>query len=453
MRGSGQSGRASSRLAVTGFVLFIVSLVLSPVPQAYADTETDQGYRQQVLAPHTAAWFLEMMRRLLHEGRAGESYQLAQLAVAYHPHSPNVLLGAAFAAAAGGRCELADRHLAMLQSEPVMANLHQHHMRKRDMLKAQCHGPWRRRLAIQATMGYRPSLTDRARQFEMQAEPGSRLHGLCVRLAGLCDPNRPFTGDAARDSGIDLWMQFRFENNYRAGTAWDVDFVPLIFRRHPSRKGHEGQGAILYGEVRRHLPGGRQLSVSGDTGTSSFRQGDPALAFSQSHNRLRVALSVPHNQRLMSRFGHGRTWVRSRWLDLHRRRHDYRLFVQHDARHALWFGIAGEQASQSGPGRLVGSRSKIFSVGGQRRMARMTASLWQERQRQKFNETLYYLAFPHQTTTRTTNLDLVPKLPEKLNFKVVVSFSYRKISSPDVFNRKNTKALMFTLRYTIGDKM
>lgn len=449
MRRSGQGGGARSSSAVIGFVLFITTSVFSPVLQADADTEHDAETAVAVqLAPHSAAWFLEMMRRLLHQGRAGESYQLAQIAVAQHPDAPDLRLGAAYAAIAGGRCDFAKRHLAMLHSHAVSAGLARLHLQRRDMLTAQCHGPWSRRLLARVTTGYRTSLTDRARHFQMQPEPGSQLHGLCVRLAGLCDPRRPFTGSRARDSGIDMWAQFHVEHNYRAGTAWDADIGPLIFRRQPSRSGYTGQGAILRADARRHLPSGRQLQLSGETGVARFHQGDPSLAFSQSHRRLQAAFVIPHTHHLTSRIGHGRTWVKSRFLDLHRRRHDYWLNARLGERSLIWLGVAGEHAGQSGSGRLIGSRSRIFSFGGRRRMSWLTASLWQQLRREKFTRPLFYLAVPHSATTRTTGLDLTPNLPEKLNFKVVLSFNYRKISSPDTLLPGSTKTLMLSLRYS-----
>lgn len=455
MRWSGQGGGGCPSLAVIGFVLFLFFLVLLPVPQAGADAATAPRPEIRLAAqsvPQTAAWFLELMRRLLHQGRAGESYQLAQVAVARFPQSPDLRLGAAYAAVANGRCWLADRHLAILRDDASSGTVTLDHWRKHDMLRAQCDGPWKRGLVIEATAGYRPSLSDRARRYKTRLEPGSRLHGLCLRLRGLCDPDRPFTGSANRDSGIDLWMQIRFPYQYRAGTALDVDITPLVFRRQPSRGGHRGQGAILRAEAWGHLPAGRQLYLFGEVGISGFQQGDPELAFTQSHKRVRVAYAVPHTQRLVSQFGHGRTWVRSRWLDLRQRRYDYRLLMQPRDALSLWAGVAGERASQSGKGRLAGSRSHLHSFGAQQRLPGVTLALWQETRHQKFTEPLSYLANPHRATTRVTGFDLTPKLPKALNLKVVISFSRRKISSRDVLQPRFTRTLMFTVIYGIDGK-
>lgn len=453
MRGSGQGGGACTSPAVIGCVLLLVFVVSMLLPQAGADlaakphTESKVGVQS---VPQTAAWFLELMRRLLHQGRAGESYQLAQVAVAQFPQSPDLRLGAAYAAVASGHCLLAKRHLAVLRDDDVSGRVTLGHHRRRDLLLAQCEGPWTRSMVVEATTGYRPSLSDRARQFEMRLEPGSRLHGLCLRLRWLCNPHRNFIGNSARDSGIDMWMQIRLPHRYRAGTAWDADVTPVIFRRQPSRSGHLGQGAILRVEAWRHLRAGRQIYLFGEAGTSSFQQGDPALAFSQSHKRARAAYAMPHTPRLVSQVGHSRTWVRSRWLDLHQRRFDYQLAAQPRDGLSLWAGIAGERASQSGVGRLAGSRSRLYSLGGRWRIPGATLSLWQETRHQKFTKALSYLADPHRATTRVTGLDLTPKLPKALNLKVVISFNHRRISSLDVLRPRTTKTLMFTVRYTIG---
>ena len=191
MRGSGQGGGCLLP-AVIGSVLFLISFVSWPMPQAAAVTAAEPQPASASLVrsvPQTAAWFLELVRHLLHAGRNGESYQLAQLAVARFPQSPNLRLGAAYAAMASGRCRLADRHLAVLRDRKLAGSLTRDHRRQHDMLRAQCHGPWQRIPAIEITAGYRPSLSDRAQQFEIRLEPGSRLHGLCSRLRGLCDPD------------------------------------------------------------------------------------------------------------------------------------------------------------------------------------------------------------------------------------------------------------------------
>ena len=445
--GQGRSGIQSPCITGGSLLLFICLTAISP-QAAEPPREEHVAQTRHLAAAQTKPWYLEVMRRLLHQGRAAESYQLAQVAVARFPHSPDIRLGAAYAAVESRRCAVAQRHLAALGDAALSATLTRAHHRQRDSLQAQCHGPWRRRLAIEVTTGYRPSLSDRARQFEMRLEPGSRLHGLCLRLRGLCDPDRRFTGGGQRDSGIDLWMQLRLAHRYRAGTAWDVDITPLIFRRMPSRSGHGGQGAILRAEAWHHLTAGRQLHLLAETGVAGFQQGDPALSFSQSHRRVLAAFAMPHTPYLASHIGHGWTWVRSRWLDLRQWRTEYRLYLRPHHRLSVWTGLAAERASQTGPGRLAGSRSQVPSVGGQYRLPGVTLTVWHEWRRQRFAEPLSYLAAPHRASTRITGLELMPDLPEKTNVKVVLSFNYRKISSPDVGLPSTTKTLMVTFRYT-----
>ena len=450
MRGSGQGGGCLLP-AVIGSVLFVISIVSWPMPQAAAVTAAESQPASASLVqsvPRTAARLLELVRHLLHQGRNGRSYQLAQLAVAWFPQSPYQRLGAAYAAVASGRCRLANRHLAVLRDRKLAGSLARDHRRQHDMLQAKCHGPWQRTPAMEIIAGYRPFLSDRAPQFETRLEPGSRLHGLCIRLRGLCDPDRRFSLSAARDSRIDMLTQFYLAHRYWAGTAWGADITPLIFHRQPSRSGHQGQGAILRAEARRHLQAGRQLHLLGETGVASFRQGDPALAFSQSHRRVRAAYAMPHTVRLSSHFGHGRTWVRSRSLDLRQPCHDYRLHIQPHALLSLWAGVAADRASQYGSGRLAGSRSRNRLLGAQRRFPLATLTLWQEIRHWRFTAPLSYLAAPHHATTRLTGFDIAPNLPNRPNPRVVVSFTYRRISSPDVAKPKSTKPLIFTIRYT-----
>lgn len=452
MRGAGfgadwGGSRIYSPYIVSGSLLLFICLTAMSPQAAEPPRDKHIAQTRHLAAPHTAPWYLEVMRRLLHQGRAAESHQLAQVAVARFPHSPDIRLAAAYAAVDSRRCALAKLHLAALGDAMLAASLTREHHRQRDSLQAHCDGPWRRRLAIEMTTGYRPSLSDRARRFEMRLEPGSRLHGLCVRLRGLCDPDRRFTGGGRRDSGIDVWMQLRLAHRYRAGTAWDVDITPLIFRRMPSRSGHEGRGAILRAEAWRHLHAGRKLHVLAETGVAGFQQGDPALSFSQSHRRVSAAFVMPHTPFLASHIGHGRTWVRSRWLDLRQWRTEYRLHLRPHDRLSVWTGFAAERASQTGPGRLAGSRSQVPSVGGQYRLPRATLTVWHEWRRQRFAEPLSYLAAPHRASTRITGLELMPDLPEKTNVKVVLSLNYRKISSPDVALPSTTKTLMVTFRY------
>jgi hypothetical protein len=63
-----------------------------------------------------------------------------------------------------------------------------------------------------------------------------------------------------------------------------------------------------------------------------------------------------------------------------------------------------------------------------------------------FRDRLSFLAAPHRARTRTTNLDLMPgDTLAWLNLKVVVSFEYRKISTPDPLRPPSSKTLFLRL--------
>ena len=414
--------------------------------------------------PLSPAWYIETIRRLLHAGRARESYQMARLAADRHPRSADVRLAAAYAAVASGRCSLAKRHLAQLPDGGMTS----WQLRRRDMLLAGCDGPWQRRVVTDIITGYRPSLSDRARQAEMRLEPGSRLHGVCARLRGLCDPAGSFTLGGRRDSGIDLWVQLQLKHLYRAGTRWDLDLSPVLFRRHPSRAGHRGQGVMLRAEARRYLQRGMRLHLLAETGVAHFRQGDRRLAFDQSHRRAGIGLAIPHNASLSSHIGHSRRWVRSGWLDLRGRRTDYRLDIlpRADESHSagfragfraglwagFWAGAGVDRVGQSGPGLLAGSRARILQTGLRLRIRLLTVVLRQERRRERFTESLAYLAAPHRARTRIDGIDLIPDLSGKTNLKVAVSLDHRKISSPDISRPGSLKTLKFTFSYTFDPR-
>lgn len=404
------------------------------------------------IEPLSPAWYIETIRRLLHAGRARESYQMARLAADRHPGSADVRLAAAYAAVASGRCVLAKRHLAQIKGDMMTS----WQSRRRDSLLASCDGPWQRRVVLDLITGYRPSLSDRARHAEMQLEPGSRLHGVCVRLHGLCDPAGSFTLGGRRDGGIDLWVQLQLKHLYRAGTRWDLDLSPVLFRRQPSRAGHHGEGAMLRAEAWRYLQRGMRLHFLAETGAAHFRQGDRRLAIHQLHRRARVGLALPHNEGFVSHISHSQRWVRSGWLDLRGRRTDYRLDILPWAGTPLWpsfsVGAGVDRVGQSGPGLLAGSRSQTLQAGLRSKMRHLTIVLRQERRTERFTEPLAYLATPHRAHTRISGMDFIPDLSGKTNLKVVISLDYRKISSPDISRPRSLKTLKFTFSYTFDPK-
>ena len=409
-----------------------------------------------VTEPFSPAWYIETIRRLLHAGRARESYQMARIAADRHPGSADVRLAAAYAAAASGRCDLAKRHLAQIAGD--MTTLWQ--SRRRDSLLASCDGPWQRRVVLDIITAYRPSLSDRARHAELQLEQGSRLHGLCARLRGLCDPAGSFTLGGRRDSGIDLWVQLQLKHLYRAGNRWDLDLSPVLFRRQPSRAGYHGEGAMLRAEARRYLQRGMRLHLLAEAGAAHFRQGDHLLAIHQTHRRARLELAVPHSEGLVSHISHSRRWVRSGWLDLRGRRTDYRLDMLPQAgtslwsgfRPSFWVGVGVDRVGQSGPGLLAGSRARTLQTGIRIGMRHLTIMLRQQRRSERFTEPLAYLVAPHRAHTRTTGMDFIPGLSGKTNLKVAISLDHRKISSPDVSRPGSLKTLKFTFSYTFDPR-
>ena len=67
---------------------------------------------------------------------------------------------------------------------------------------------------------------------------------------------------------------------------------------------------------------------------------------------------------------------------------------------------------------------------------------------ERFRRPLAFLAAPHRATTRLTGLDLVPVIGRKTsNLKVVLSFEYRKISSPDPYRLRSSRTLILRLSY------
>ena len=229
---------------------------------------------------------------------------------------------------------------------------------------------------------------------------------------------------------------------------WDLDLSPVLFRRHPSRAGHHGQGAMLRAEAWRHLPWGKRLYLLAETGMAHFRQGDPRLAFDHSHRRAMVALAIPHGAGLVSHIGYSRRRVRSGWLDLRGRRTDYRLDIRPRARASFWAGIGVDRAGQSGPGLLAGSRAQILQAGMRLRTRYLSLVFRQERRSERFTEPLAYLATPHRARTVVHGVDIIPDLSGKTNLKVVVSLDHRKISSPDISRPDLLKTLKFTFSYT-----
>ncbi len=392
-----------------------------------------------MLPAMSAAWFLNRTRGLLHDGRAAEAYQIARAALDLYPDSADLRLGAAFAAMRSGRCQSAIRHLDALRGRRLSAG----QRRRADTVRAGCRAPWRWQALIGAVAGYRPSLVDRQRDVEIRLQPGSRLYGLCARLAPLCNPGRPLVSRGQPDNGIDLWVNLTVRHLYRAGGDWNLDLETTLFRRRPRRPGYAGEGGILRAMATYRHGAGRQVRIGAETGHSRFQQGRTDLAISQRHRRAEIGLSFVHAAGLQSDIGASHLAVRSQWLDLDQRRYEYRLGKTLHRTTTLSFAGAREISRQKGPGLMPGSRAREVGIGLHWRGDHVAAHIHHGHRREAFLGQLPFLAAPHRAGTRITRLDLMTTdSPRWLNLKVVISMEYRKISTPNPYLLPSNKTLM-----------
>jgi hypothetical protein len=411
----------------------------SDQPQAHAGP----GAPVPVLLPSMSpSWFLNRTRRLLNEGRAAEAYQLARAALDLYPRSTELRLGAAFAAMQTGRCQLAIRHLEPLRDRVMAAMYH----RQARAVRTACQGVWRWQALIGATTGYRPSLVDRQRDVEIWLQPGSHLHGICLRLAALCDPARPLVARGGRDSGIDLWTDLTIRHLYRADTEWDVDLETILFQRRPRRSGYEGDGAVLRLAALSRQVAGRRFRFGAEAGAARFQQGRVDLTISQTHRRADIGLFIAHAAGLQSRIGAAHLTVRSQWLDLAQTRYEYRLEKRFAGPLTMSLGGARERSRQTGPGLMPGSQAHEMSIDLRWVWEKVATHLHHARRHQSFLGQLPFLAAPHRARTRTTRLDLMNGTGVGwLNLKVVLSFEYRKISTLDPFRLPASKTLLLRI--------
>lgn len=401
------------------------------------------GSRVHVLLPHMSpAWFLNRSRLLLQDARPAEAHQLARAALAMYPMSTELRLGAAFAAMRAGHCQLVDGYLAPLRSQPLSPGQRQ----RADMVRAGCRGPWRWQALIGMATGYRPSLVDRQRDVTIPLQPGSQLHDLCVRLAPFCDPGQPLVSRGKRESGIDLWNSLTVRALYRAGGDWNYDLDGILFQRRPSRPGFAGDGLMLRAAAASQRIARWQFRIGGEIGKSRFQQGRADLAVSQTHRRANLGGSFSHSAGLHSHLGVSHLQVRSQWLDLARIRYDYTLTGTVTRRLTVSLGGAHERTRQSGAGQMPGSRARETGVGLRWTGDWVAAYLGHRRRHENFRDSLSFLAAPHRARTRTTNLDLMAgEAFEWANLKVVLSFEYRKISTPDPLRPPSSKTLFLRL--------
>ena len=431
-------------LIVCGYITHPGPASGSDRPQAHAGP----GAPVPVLLPSMSpAWFLNRTRRLLKQGPAAEAYQLARAAFDLYPQSTELRLGAAFAAMQSGRCQLAIRNLAPLRDK-VMAPAFR---RSATQVRAACKsplpgplpGPWQWQALIGVTAGYRESLVDRQRDVEIRLQLGSRMHSICLRLAVLCDPGRPLVLHDQPDSGIDLWANLTIRHLYRAGTDWDVDLDTILFQRRPRRPGYAGDGAIQRVAALSRQVAGRRFRFGAEVGVSRFQQGRVGLAISQTHRRGDVGLFLAHAADLRSFIGASYLKARSQWLDLTQTRYEYRLDKTITGRLTTSLGGSRERVRQTGPGLMPGSQARELSIGLRWDGDHMATHLHHTRRHQSFLGQLPFLAAPHRARTRMTRLDLMNgDALDWLNFKVVISFEYRKISTLDPFRIPASKTLL-----------
>ena len=464
---------AIQRLAVRMLLALICSLIAAPLPVVGADlrpAEQDPAEQDPAepqipadqdgqsgdgspkgsnirligLAPETPPWFLERMRLLLHDGRAEDAYSLAIEALALFPDSDELRLGAAFAAQAVGRCAQMDSHLLRLDDDSLAVGTR----RRVEQLRAACHGPWQQHLRIDAVIGYRPSLLDQARDPVIRLEQGSALHRLCGRLRFFCNPDRPLTSPTLRDNAIDFWYGLTLVNRYRASSAWDVDVETMLFRRRPFRPEFHGNVGLLRLTGTRHASMTHQLSLAAETGLSRFRLGRGGLSLSQRHFRAGLGLVTAHSATRRSHFGLARLTARSQWMKLSQDRLTYHHEMRAGAGITPWFGAAVERTDQSGSVMVADRRAREGSFGlhWKGRLGKMRLS--QTRRTEIFRRPLPFLAAPHRARTRLTGLDLMPETGRlSPHLKVVLSFEYRKISSPDPYRLRSSRTLMLRLSY------
>lgn len=364
---------------------------------------------------------------------------MAHAGLALHPDAADLLVGAAFAAMRSGRCHHAILHLRTLRA----ANPGPVQRRRAELVRAACQGPWRWQALIGASVGYRASLVDRQREVDIRMQRGSQLHGLCLRLRSLCDPDRPLRAAGRRDSGIDLWLNLTVRHLYRAGGTWDFDIDTTLFQRRPRRTGYGGDGAILRVAATYRHDVARQVHLGAETGLSRFQQGRADLALSQRHRRIDVGLTLAHGAGLRSHIGATHLTMRSRWRDLARTRVTYGL--EKTVRPGLTIspGVAHEWSRRKGGGLVPGLRAREAGLGVTWSARHIVIHLRHARRHDAFRDRLSFLAAPHRARTRTTRLELRPAyLSRRLNLKVAISFEYRKISSPDPFRPPSSKILL-----------
>ena len=149
-----------------------------------------------------------------------------------------------------------------------------------------------------------------------------------------------------------------------------------------------------------------------------------------------------------SHVGLSRLTARSQWLNLARDRLTYHHEFGVDSKLTPWLGVALERKRQSGVAPVPDARAREGLFGLRWKGELGALHLRHTRRFERSRRPLAFLASPHRATTRLTGLDLVPVIGRKTsNLKVVLSFEYRKISSPDPYRLRSSRTLILRLSY------
>ncbi|NCF47977.1 MAG: hypothetical protein GWP36_00445 [Bacteroidetes bacterium] len=420
-----------------------------PITGFAADRTTAEASVQEGqirVAPLSETGLLLQIRSLLKMSRAAEAYQLASSSAALYPKSVTIRLPTAFAAVESKRCYLARRHLVLvtdLTNDPQM-------LRRRDRLRAECDGPWRRSVTIGAIMGYRPSLLDRSRVAGIKAEIGSQLYLQCLQLPGLCNPKALFHLPVVRDSGIDIWTYVKLNQLHRTGGNWSFDVVTMIFRRQPSRSGFTGFGASLRLAAIRRIGAKYRLHLTGEQGLSSFHRGKDMSASSQSHRQYGALWSWQHNHQFVSSFKLGRLDVVSRNGRQRHQSSGYSLGFSANPDFSSWITLA--RKTRNTVPATVAPSSREWSLGIAMQMAwdKTKVRLRRDYVRERFNTSLIYLVRPHLVQTRRTQADISFTPDRKYKPKIVFSITDKKVSSADPLHDRSAITASVNLEMTIG---
>ena len=222
----------------------------------------------------------------------------------------------------------------------------------------------------------------------------------------------------------------------------------MLFRRRPFRSGFDGQAGMLRLTAIHQNSATRKLSLFVEPGLSRLQQGRADLTVSQRHFRTRLGLTAVHSPMRRSHVGLSRLTARSQWLNLARDRLTYHHESGVGSKLTPWLGVALERKRQSGVAPVPDARAREGLFGMRWKGELGSLHLRHTRRFERSRRPLAFLASPHRATTRLTGLDLIPVIGRKTsNLKVVLSFEYRKISSPDPYRPRSSRILILRLSY------